>query len=429
MSTGKSRSRSRKKQELHVSCENVFNVFPRYLQTGWASLTEIFLNSNRVAKEKYTRPHVTPELLILLGQIRTYVVRNVFECAKPLHGTVLNAFGSTNITSDYDVVIIGLDAPSVINHMFFSFLQQYGNTLPQAFDSNLYCSSLFLSRTINKLPQIVHVPGTSTSVLSPKTMDDKMWTLIFAVMKMRKSESPDLTNFPLLTQLLAKSSRVSKKLEAQLVREAKKPSWSKYRTDTRRLVANQVLCHTSLKVLYKTLYTQQRTRQKSRKNMFELLGTSNFFSIEAYYTQAAFNTVVIEQQRTIKLPLKPVEYAASALENLADLDHHIRLQAGLSVSQTLLKYSKYVARIYYALSQLGFSQYTKKLTIIKRDILPFRGSNISQTRDIPFEVLGYRKGQQLRTYLHDALFPEVLGKVEQILTEIVPNGKSHLLST
>ena len=52
--------------------------------------------------------------------------------------------GSKNLTSDYDLTIIGLNAPNIIWKMFIYFLKKYNFTATYILDVNLYCNGMYL---------------------------------------------------------------------------------------------------------------------------------------------------------------------------------------------------------------------------------------------------------------------------------------------
>ena len=81
-------------------------------------------------------------LLRSLGSFRIYTINYLFtEALKEIpepENHFLNASGSNNITSDYDITIVGPYSCLLIEKMFNKFYEMFGTVLPIAFDTNLY---------------------------------------------------------------------------------------------------------------------------------------------------------------------------------------------------------------------------------------------------------------------------------------------------
>ena len=61
------------------------------------------------------------------------------------------AVGSNNITSDYDISILGPDSNEIMWKMFNLFLNKYQDALPFSFDTNIYCSPLYIHTNHNNI--------------------------------------------------------------------------------------------------------------------------------------------------------------------------------------------------------------------------------------------------------------------------------------
>ena len=57
-------------------------------------------------------------VLEMLGSIRKFTVDKLFKCQNDIVNNVYKAFGSTNVTSDYDLTLIGAKAPQILWKMF-----------------------------------------------------------------------------------------------------------------------------------------------------------------------------------------------------------------------------------------------------------------------------------------------------------------------
>jgi hypothetical protein len=94
-----------------MNCNStLYDDIDAILKKGWGSI------SNKYAKEINTNQSEY-ELKLLTG-IRVYYIDKLFQCAKSeISKTEFSkyyAFGSTNITSDYDLTIIGKKAPEIM---------------------------------------------------------------------------------------------------------------------------------------------------------------------------------------------------------------------------------------------------------------------------------------------------------------------------
>ena len=136
--------------------DSVGNMVRKYLQEGWESQADLFEQS-RSCKERCVRSDAKRQKnlalrLEFLGALRKMIVDNLFECANDQpNKTIYKAFGSTNLTSDYDLTILGPNAPSVIEKMPKAYKSQYNTSLPHAFDSNIYCTGYYSAKGSNLL--------------------------------------------------------------------------------------------------------------------------------------------------------------------------------------------------------------------------------------------------------------------------------------
>ena len=112
------------------------------------------------------------------------------------------AFGSTDITSDYDITIIGKDAPEIMKNMFTEFLNIYKNTLLHVFDTNIYCDSMYNPKYVNKLNNIQKIEK-DISVIFPKSKDMNI-ILNFSLLKLNDIINIKL-NLPILKSYLLSS--------------------------------------------------------------------------------------------------------------------------------------------------------------------------------------------------------------------------------
>jgi hypothetical protein len=126
---------------------------------------------------------------------------------------------------------------------------------------------------------------------------------------------------------------------------------------------------------------------------------ANYFSSEAYYTSSAVNTIVVQNQLNVDLQFSDRDtniirctYLISAIENLGDMLNHIQHEKS-EMKKLLIKYSKYLYRIYYSLGKLGLIEFKNKAINIKSKIFPYRKTyNIEKAdKDKIFETIDYQE--------------------------------------
>ena len=136
------------------------SLLDNYIKEGWGAITKNYKEQKLPVSPGKERPmktdskhfdNLNPEqkklALEILGSVRKYLVEQIFKCQGKSGKNEYFAAGSTNITSDYDVAITGPDANDIMWGMFKKFIQQYGEALPYALDSNLYSSPLYIHTT------------------------------------------------------------------------------------------------------------------------------------------------------------------------------------------------------------------------------------------------------------------------------------------
>ena len=366
----------------------VEDIIDRYTKYGWFTLTDIF-NKQSFGKEKNVKIKVDKSLLKLLGDIRLYIIENTFNCVNKNKDTYYVAFGSTNITSDYDLTIVGKNASQVMYDMFHLFLNKYKNTLPYTYDSNIYPDGLYLSKGINKNIKQVTKLDDKHSIILPYTDKDYIHSISMACIKLLELNI-DTTIYPSLHKFIFNSKKLNTALKNDYNKMYKlmknKYKKNKYNKDTIDLITRVELNYKNSKKLYKVLYGNY-----SPNNIIKYQTTSSYFSIEAYYASPTIAVVVYEIQAKKKMNLQKNDYICAILENLGDMYHHIKEELKHSdkpIKSVLLKYSKYIYRIYFCLNKLlktsKISNITKK---INSQIIPNRKTG--NTKNIDFSLIHY----------------------------------------
>ena len=321
------------------------------------------------------------------------------------------AAGSTNITSDYDLAITGPDANEIMWGMFKKFLKQYGEALPYAFDTNLYSSPLYIHTTHQgkKLDRVRNASQTFPRVdygkreftLVPQTDAEMREELVWAGLKLLDHKDYiDNNGYPNLSSILSESKKLQDHLDIICSTTPKKtqPNESaesendaelerllegKNSDEMKKIIKNYYLQYKSQQVCQKYVYDKDSELPKEeilgeKKSIFYYSNKANYFSSEAYYTSSAVNSIVVEKQLKSKLnygkrssDIKKKVYITAAIENLGDMLHHMSNEKG-NIKNTIIKYSKYLYRIYLVLGNAGSVEnhhYAKKIEDI---VIPFR---------------------------------------------------------
>ena len=437
-----------------------------YLNEGWEAITKNYKSGEvsspgkerSLNKKKHfdtLEPAEKTLALEFLGSIRKYTVQSYFDCAKAAVKTKtgnLNEYfaaGSTNITSDYDVAVTGPDANEIMWIMFQKFVKKFKSSLPHSFDSNLYSSPLYIHTAENgtKISQL----RLSGSLFPRVNYGSRNFTLV-PYNKVHVNEELAWAGIKLLpifeTHIKNKHSKLqgilsnSRQLKTELDMECQSAEGQypelqeflrtgDYDEETKHIIKNYFLQYTSQKVCQDFVYKSNAL--KGKQNFFYHSNKANYFSSEAYYTSSAVNSIVVENQLGHKLDfgtrsfdVKRKIYLTAAIENLGDMINHMTHEKGSNIKKTIVKYSKYLYRIYLCLSNTGTGSatWTAKALKIKKDILPFRKTYNTQVMDklnswktIDFDS----KVDTLKSYL-DKIIKKVLKNIEEKL-----NKKSNLL--
>lgn len=369
----------------NISIEKLISKYTKY---GWFNLTNIF-NTTKFAKEKNTKVNVNESVLKLLGDIRLYIIENAFNCNNTNKDTYYVAYGSTNITSDYDITIVGKNASKVMYDMFHSFLQTYNTTLPYTYDSNIYPDGLYLSKSINShIKQLVKLDNKHHIIL-PYTDNDYIYSINMACIKLLHM-NVDLHTFSNLKKYIDQATilltSLMKEYDTTLRQMKIKYRNKKYNKDMLELITKVELNYKKSKKLYNILY-----KKNNPKHIIKYQTQSSFFSIEAYYVSSTIAAVVYEIQAKKKMNLQKRDYICAIIENLGDMVLHIKGEIKHSTKpfkSILLKYSKYMYRIYFCLSKILHQPRIHNLVKkINTEIIPNRKTG--NTAHIDFKLLHY----------------------------------------
>jgi hypothetical protein len=341
--------------------KSITDIIERYMKRGWSELSDIFLDKS--GKEKQLKENVNEYLLKMLGSIRVYYIDMLFKCYNTEDTATYFSFGSSEVTSDYDLTIIGINAADITWKIFIHFFRKYKKSLPYVFDSNLYCSGYLYNKNLicNKYSQKVN---DKISIIKPVSVSEYKLCQNFALIKL-------LNYTEYMGENMRKYTNTASELKKGLDNELDKNIFSSsHDVSTRNLINRYYLTCMYGKRLEKVFYKKEK-----KNDIISNYCKSSYFSIESYYTPCTVNVVVIEMQSGIKVNLDKNDYIVSAIENLGDLMNHIKNIDDVS-DQTLLKTSKYFYRIFYSLGKTGQGQFLERAQKIKDNIIPLRGKQI-----------------------------------------------------
>tara|TARA_B110000285_G_scaffold116894_1_gene132493 strand:+ start:3057 stop:4235 length:1179 start_codon:yes stop_codon:yes gene_type:complete len=381
-----------------LNCSNtLYQVIETYLNMGWIELSNVFTH-NLTAKEKNVVVGVDDSLLIMIGGIRKYLVKHIFDCCKTKN-TKFYAFGSDNITSDYDLTLVGKDSPKVVWKMFLQFLKQYNNILPHAFDTNLYCAGIYSPHKIMDVPQILNI-SEELCVLTSASSEDIIIQMEFALLKLRESGYNGSLFGGKYDSGVIKLGAILSRVRAQKYKFQHAKYHQVYSTETIAIITEYYLTVFFAKKVNTILYESGEST-----HLIKHACTSQYFSQESYYTPATVNVVVMNIQGKHNVPVKKEEYIISTLENLSDFRIHLQHEKipknSTQVPKALLlKYSKYIFRILYSLGKATRHREVQKLAKrVQNEVLPHRKTG--NTEDIDWSLIMFNRSFDLPTYIEN----------------------------
>jgi len=416
------------RKPVHPSCRmDLYAAIRLYMERGWMALTQLFQHAGQRHGKEKTLAHQDVRrqyalALEMLGGIRKFAVDELFACVNRGRANTYVAFGSTNITSDYDLTIKGPDAPDVMWRMFQKFWKQHRNTLPRAFDSNIYCTGLYEPRGLRPAVRgrFQLVDGGATAVLAPLAEDAGV-TLPAASMKLLQTPLA-LGRFPRLKKVVEVAAGWKAQLDDELARDVR-------RFHDQHADASVASCEVAAKYHLQYLRGRRLLREVySAKSdgvtLRQFLRTAceaNYFAMEAYYAPDTVNVVVMGLQKGERnLQLPAASYACALLENVGDLRTHALHELGArragSPRSLLLKYSKYVYRALFCAEQLLRRTRGKKAARlgmsarrVKKEVVAHRGSSAG-VAEADFSAMNF-EGGSVRRYV-DRVTAELLAVVE-----------------
>ena len=378
-----------------VDDHNIDHIIDRYMEKGWNELTMLYKtgNSNIVLDQ---------ETMNFLNLYRKLLFKIFFKCKALKNGELktsknyYGAYGSDSVISDYDVNIIGPDAPEFTLTIYKNFKDKFSD-VSSLIDSNFYCQSIYLDIKENNGSYISNVLSKKLNNFKIQTYDLSMYDKDTQKVK-NQCFTLSLNNNCSTNLLLDELHFVLIKYYTfeNILLEMKN---NKNINNVVNLLLNQI---TVSKGTYLTLFEEREKMDEydsyiknvdySRKlydlfyknnpiipiDLLNYMHMSKFYSVESYYSHGTFNVVVLSQQAKEFMgsdsgSILPTEYdyLFSAIENLGDLCLHINDEPEENKQNTrmfeikLRKCSKYFKRIIDSLDGL-YNNSDKKILDLKQ---------------------------------------------------------------
>jgi hypothetical protein len=448
-----------------------------YMDKGWDKIIEIYKkklsykSNNRSPKSKIlhdfeTKPVEEEELIIsILGSIRKFIIKTTFKSiTKSINDlNEILTVGSNNITSDFDITILGPNANTIMWKMFISFLAKFEDSLPEAFDSNLYCSPLYIYENINHdniicknkniLPQRIDYKYRNFTLV-PFTEEDLITELNWACIKLLdlNLQFPHFLNryineakkYKIILDKITNDTDYDEKYRDISLQNNLHPS-NKFNKDTITTIKNYYLQWKYQKPIQQYIYSNDNENLKYYEELITLPGNNkpetniffysnipNYFSSDAYYTSSSVNSVVINTQMNIQFnminrseKIKNGVYIVSAIENFGDMVRKLKKASDEleinnkemnekinTIKTIIIKNSKYLFRIFNDLIKAGNVDLIEINNEIKNKVIPFRETyNIKKANELNiFKYVYYNNQDNIIDYIN------ILQKI--IITEI-----------
>tara|TARA_Y100001958_G_C21231415_1_gene557196 strand:- start:641 stop:2044 length:1404 start_codon:yes stop_codon:yes gene_type:complete len=412
------------------------DILNDYIYYGWGKLLKAYSTQiNKIGKERCIEVPLceqTKSKLELLGSARKLIIHDLFQCAQSKLKLTkkeisYRAFGSTNITSDYDLTIIGEKSPEIAEIIFTTFIKLFNVNTVWAIDTNIYIGGYFTNYKSNKTldSKIIIYDKQARQqelfTLSPTTISAQVIMLKFALLKLFEAKlitSGFFFNGIEYNHIRDLHESLVGNLQQEMLSYSKPLSHSNEHND---IVGKYRLMFRYGRELYKNYIYDKYTVDETK--MFELLCKTNYYAIDSYYTHGAINCVVFEIQGNKQFKknkgylknLPAIDYLCTVIENIGDLTNNIQKEnTHANKKGLLLKYSKYIYRIYYAMAKLqklnkihSSTNFTVLTSRIKKHVLAFRNDSINN-KNISWSLLQYKDAVPIKQI------------ISQIVNDILP---------
>lgn len=447
----------------HFNIDSIISreIIYDYLKSGLKVLVNNY--ENRYSKEvihiknkKFNSLTYEQQVLTLelLGSIRKYLINKIFKCYSNLNQNEYQSVGTGNITSDYDISLFGVNSYKIMWKIFIYFLNKYKNVLPISMDCNLYITPIFIYKTKNNKNIITNKNMNRLNfkknnenfmryfIILPETLEEILIELRWASIKLIGIDIPKSNIF--LVKLINLSKKYKSKMD-QIYNSISNDSNINHITrqysnqKTKEYIKKYYLQYLNGRICYKYIYNNKskldsyiKIDNKLQDNLLFYINTTNYFSIDSYYTCSAVNTIVVENQMQIDVNYRNYTnyiiksiYIVSAVENFGDLLRNL-INDTDKLKVLLIKNAKYLYRIYTVLGKID-SKYDMKAKNIKNYIFPYRKTyNIKNVNVKFWKYLIYNGRESKKDYISKLI--RIISKIINEKISDIDNLKNMIMS-
>ena len=352
--------------------------------------------------------------LRLLDSIRIYLVEYYYlkyfkeNEYNNIEHHCYSAIGSTNITSDYDITIIGPKSYEIGKYMYENFHGNVNNIgdqyslgltknhileLSYIFDTNLYMLGIY-NNYINYFKkssdELLHIQYTNENIVNTSFKHKNSKMQIQSVQPIDE-KGYDLCLISLRNKIkLLLNNKVPWCL-IDIFKNIKHTTNSKLKCI--HGINNEKRCYEEYfknsKKLYHYMNTLKNTKNKNKNKIIEIICDTSVYAMESYYTPCSMNIVVFQIQSSSNTKFNEYNYIIAMIENMIDFIFHCKNKNTIEES-VFINCSKYLSRIYFCLTQLfpNDNDIKKRKKMID-DIVYIRKGIVSN--DIYGDILFYVK--------------------------------------
>ncbi len=369
----------------HFCTLDIGHEIQQYLRFGWLYLKQKYMYSSYKVGKEHSSLSVfnrgARNALKLMGAVREHLVEDAYICVTEIdHVAEQNkyvSYGSTDITSDYDITIYGPQAADIMKDMFSNFIRKHQLSMSHAFDTNLYCNGYYYGIPQHVLKQYPNniLSAKEYIAFHPHTPEEQEMCITFALLRWPLESIPEkwrayvqhtkteLDNLRLETDdmdsLTEKNANYPYAVDFSnemdlVITSVKSPSLDddvhslslEAQIEEEEIRFRYAFMYEFSKHLYEILYAEHSPNNPAI-DIFRWMCRACYFAMEAYHTPCSINVVVLEMQAKLIQKLKPIHYICSVLENAGFLFEHV------GHASDLRPILKYMYRVAYALHQLG----------------------------------------------------------------------------
>ncbi len=297
---------------------------------------------------------------IRAGLVRS-LLKDIIQQVDPSEQTSFRADGSTDLTSDFDVSMAGVQKETVTIAFNEQFEELFERPSAEVFDTNVYgsgpieeandakgseckgnfvCSSACTKKT-EKCFLIMHLRFRhSLAVVN----NQHAWALATLLRNLSVDEQA------WLSARIRSPSNTSSRLLQRLFTQAEQ-IYTKYPISTDIHTANKRYADALLQIYQLRINGAKHVTTKEFALQYaDAESRGGWFAQEAYVTMGPFLHVVANDQRQLDLALSQDEYKDSFIENMAYVLHTFK--TGTTCSKAFVIAAKYIARASFAGTQV-----------------------------------------------------------------------------